>query len=394
MPNLRLCAVLTTLALFAITALAVLGGPVCLAQDKAPAPPPDVLLFTNGDQLTGKLLRGIDGTITFHSDMAGDITVSIDKVKGLRTGGNFAVLRKDAPVTKQPVVPGTFAIEDGNLTLAVGDVPSETLPLKSVGYIIDEKTYREEIAAKQTFFQGWNGNVNGGATFVRSTQNGSTFHAGISLIRLQPIVDFLPKRNRTTANFTETYGKQTQNNVEVNAVLATVTVKTSIMHADAERDEYISPRAFVLTEIFFDHNYAQGLDQQQVYGGGLGWAVIQRPDQQLDLKADVHYEKQQLFSTDPNVAAQPNQNLIGSTLSEAYRRTLPRRILFTQTANILPAFNNSDAYSANASAILAMPVFKRLSLTVTTMDNFLNNPAPGFQKNSYQFSTGVSYTLR
>ena len=394
MRNLRLCAVLTTLALFAVTALAVLGGPVCLAQDKAPTPPPDVLLFTNGDQLTGKLLSGIDGTITFHSDMAGEITVSIDKVKGLRTGGNFAVLRKDAPVTKQPVVPGTFAIEDRNLTLAVGNVPSETLPLKNVGYIIDEKTYREEIAAKQTFFQGWNGNVSGGATFVRSTQNGSTFNAGISLIRLQPIVDFLPKRNRTTANFTETYGKQTQNNVEVNAVLATVTVKTSIMHADAERDEYISPRAFVLAEIFFDHNYAQGLDLQQVYGGGLGWAVIQRPNQQLDLKADVHYEKQQLFSIDPNVAAQPNQNLIGSTLSEAYRRTLPRRILFTQTANILPAFNNSDAYSANASAILAMPVFKRLSLTVTTMDNFLNNPAPGFQKNSYQFSTGVSYTLR
>ena len=81
-------------------------------------------------------------------------------------------------------------------------------------------------------------------------------------------------------------------------------------------------------------------------------------------------------------------------MSEAYRRTLPRRILFTQTSNILPAFNNSDAYSANASAILAMPVFKRLSLMVTTMDNFLNNPALGFQKNSYQFSTGVSYTLR
>lgn len=56
-------------------------------------------------------------------------------------------------MTKQPVVPGTFDIEDGNLTLAVGNVPFETLPFKSVGLIIEEKTYREEMAAKQTAFQ-------------------------------------------------------------------------------------------------------------------------------------------------------------------------------------------------------------------------------------------------
>ncbi len=31
---------------------------------------------------------------------------------------------------------------------------------------------------------------------------------------------------------------------------------------------------------------------QQVYGGGLGWTPILTPVQQLDLKADVHYEMQ------------------------------------------------------------------------------------------------------
>jgi hypothetical protein len=364
------------------------GGPVCLAQDKAPAPPPDVLIFTNGDQLTGKLVRGLGGNITFHSDMAGDITVSIDKVKGLRVGGNFAVLRKDAPVEKQPVVTGSFAIEDGNLTVAVKNEPVETLPVKDVGYILDEKTYREEIAAKQTFFQGWNGSIAGGATVVRSSSNGSTFNISAALIRIAPLADFLPKRNRTTVDFTETYGKLTQ---EVPP--PATTVKTSIMHADAERDEYISPRFYYLGEVAFDHNFSQGLDLQQVYGGGVGWTPIQKPTQQLDLKVDIHYEKQQFFSQDPTVVV-TNQNLIGSTFSEAYRRNLPRKMVFTQTANILPAFNNSNAYSANIAAIVALPVFKRLNVTVTTTDNFLNNPAPGYQKNSYQFVTGVSYTLR
>jgi hypothetical protein len=380
MSNFGVCAVLT--ALVFAPALA------CLAQEKPAPPPPDVLLFTNGDQLTGKLVKVLSGNVTFHSDMAGDITVSIDKVKGLRAAGNFAVLRKDKPITTQPVTPGSFAVEDGKLTLIVKSEPVETLPVKDVGYIIDAASYQHDIAAKQGMLKGWNGVVTGGATVIRSSSNGSTFNVGIALVRIKPVVDFLPKRNRTTVDFTETYGKISQ---EVPP--PTVTTKTSIMHADAERDEYISPRFYYLGEVAFDHNFSQGLDLQQVYGGGFGWTPIQKPNQQLDLKADIHYEKQQFFSTDPTVVVM-NQNLIGSTFSEAYRRNLPRKIVFTETANVLPAYNDTNAYSANFSAILSMPVFKRLSLTVTTTDNFLNNPAPGYQKNSYQFITGVSYNLK
>ncbi len=41
-----------------------------------------------------------------------------------------------------------------------------------------------------------------------------------------------------------------------------------------------------------------------------------------------------------------------------------------------------------------MPVFKRLSLGTTTTDNFLNNPSAGYKKNSFQFITAITYTLR
>ena len=42
---------------------------------------------------------------------------------------------------------------------------------------------------------------------------------------------------------------------------------------------------------------------------------------------------------------------------------------------------------------LTLPVYKRLSVAVNTLDTFLNNPPPGFKKNSFQFTTGVTYTL-
>ena len=64
----------------------------------------DVLIFTNGDQLSGKLLRGVNDTVVFHSDMAGDITVPLAKVKELRTAGEFAVLKHGAPVAESRAV--------------------------------------------------------------------------------------------------------------------------------------------------------------------------------------------------------------------------------------------------------------------------------------------------
>ncbi len=93
------------------------------------------------------------------------------------------------------------------------------------------------------------------------------------------------------------------------------------------------------------------------------------------------------------VTTTPSVNLIGTTLFESYKRTLPHKMLFTQTADLLPAWNILSEYSADFTAALSMPVFKRLSATMSVDDNFLNDPAEYFKKNSFQFITGVTYTL-
>jgi hypothetical protein len=208
-------------------------------------------------------------------------------------------------------------------------------------------------------------------------------------VRAIPAVPFLPARNRTAFDLQETYGKLTSPVIPPPSTPTPAAVtETSIFHADAERDEYFSARFFALGQTAFDHNYSQGLNFQQVYGGGIGWTAIKSARQQFDIKASMQYEKQ-AFQT-----ASSNQDLVGSTISETYRRTLPRKLVFAESASILPAWNNTSAYSANVSAGLVMPVFRRLSLTVTTTDNFLNNPSAGFNKNSFQFVTAASYTLK
>ena len=380
-----------TASLLAVVAIAATSAH---AQEKpAPKPAPDVIVFTNGGQLSGTLERGVGNSIVFKSDMAGEITVSLDKVKELRASGNFALLRNNVPLTKTPVHPGTVGYADGNVTVSAPEQPAETVPVKEVGYLIDEKTYEQQLGQHAGFFTDWNGTINGGATLVRSSTNINTYTAGVALIRSIPTVPYLPPRNRTTFDLQETYGKQTQ-------VFPTpeIVTKTNIFHADGERDQYFSPKFYALVETSFDHNYSQGLSLQAVYGGGIGWTAVKSAKQQLDLKVDLHYETQQ-YQTNSEIIIDPalqptTQKLIGSTFSEVYHRNLPHGIVFTELANVLPAWNDENDYSANGSIGLVMPVFKRFSLNFTTTDNFLNDPAPGYQKNSYQFVTGVTYKLR
>ena len=350
-----------------------------LAQDKAAKPAPDVIIFTNGDQLSGQLVRQTGKSVVFKSDMAGEIKVAVDQIRELHSSGSFALLRKDVPVRRSSVETGTVSIDDGNLTIANPSAEPVTIPVDKISYLIDQSTYDKDVARRPGAWTGWNGTLSAGGSLVRATQNNQTFTGAVTLVRSIPTVPWLPPKNRTTFDVNEAYGKVTQ--------VGTPYVKTNIFHADGERDEYFSPRFYALAQSAFDHNFSQGLDLAQTYGAGIGLTVIQRPVEQLDVKTDVHYLKQQ-FQTSVS-----NQDLIGSTIAETYRRNLPRKIILNEQLSLVPAWNNLSAYSAAASANLALPVYKRFSLAVGSIDNFLNDPAAGFKKNSFQFTTGLTYTL-
>lgn len=376
------------LLLVTVALLCAAGAEAGAPQDK---PAPDVIVFTNGDQLTGTLLRGVGDAVIFKSDMAGEITVPLSKVKELRSSGSFALLRKGEHPTKTPKQAGTITFADDKISVASSSSAVETVPVKELAFMVDKATYQKELNPHPGIWYGWNGTVTGGATILRSTNTGSTYTAGISLVRAIPTVPYLPTRNRTIFNLFETYGKLTQPVIPQPAPpaqpLPDQVAKTNIFHADLERDEYFTQRFYGLVQATFDHNYAQGLSLQQVYGAGFGWTVIQTPVQQFDVKASIDYERQKFQASTVSL------NLIGASVGENYRRTLPKKLMFTEYGTFVPAFNNSSAFSANFGAGLVLPVYKRLGASLGVSDNYLNNPPAGYKKNSFQFVTGVTYTI-
>jgi len=390
-PKFSLLCILTMLATFAT-------GLSCFAQAKPPdAPPPDTLVLSNGDTLHGKLVLQTGGKVTFHSEPLGDLTIPWENIKELHTGQKFAVLDKNVKVRSKKEVPqipvGTIDVADQAITVHTEAAPIQPIPVKNAQYIVDKPTLDEQVFHRPSLLNGWNGGATAGTTLVRATQNQYTVAGSLGMVRVVPALTWLDPRNRTSLNAAGSYGKLTEPGYVSGGVpVAATEVKTAIFHFDFERDEYFSPRVFALGQVAFDHNFAQNLQLQQIYGGGLGWTAVRTERQELDLKGTVQYEKQSFINAPPG----SDLNLIGSTFSASY---LFKAKLFTYTQNLayIPAFNEPRAYSANETNTVTFPAYKNFAFSLGTIDSYLNDPPvslPPTKRNSFQFTAGLTYSFK
>jgi hypothetical protein len=350
---------------------------------QAAKPEPDVVVFPNGEKLIGHFESFIGGTAKFKSDTLGEITIDLSKVQEIHTSEKFAVINKSVKLgrgERDGQIPvGTISVADKKVEINPGNgQPPQSVPVADLNNIIDQAEF-DQAFRHSSFFQKWNGAIAFGTSIVESTQNSVSLNTSVALVRAVPSENWLAPRNRTLVDFSDSYGKVTQP--------GTPEVKTSIYHADAERDEYFSSRVYALGAVAFDHNFSQGLDLQQLYGGGIGWTAIHRPNETLDFKGSVNYEKQQF-----EVPAE-NQNLANSVFAEFYMFKFAHAIVLNQQLSVSPAWTNMRAYSAYASVGIIFPVYKRFGFTANAIDSFLNNPPQAFKKNSVQFNTGLTYTL-
>jgi uncharacterized protein DUF481 len=346
-------------------------------------PAADVLIFTDGEKLIGQLESATGSSVKFKSNMAGEVTVDWSKIQELHSAEKFAAIPKDAKLTKSSdlskVPQGTVNMTDQQLAVTGGPGQSQTIPVGNIGNVVSEESFQKAFQ-RTSFLQGWKGGATAGISLTEATQKNETYSAVVNLVRSVPTENWLDLRSRTMFTFNEAYGTISQP--------STPTVKTSLFHLGLEQDWYVSSRVFVFGQALLDHSYSQGLDLQQIYGAGVGFVAFKTPNQELDFKASMDYINQRY--TDSSL----NKSLIGSVFGETYNRKFAHGILFDEQGGFTPAWNDTSAYSAFASAGLTFPVYHHFGLTLGALDNFLNTPPPGFKKNLFQFTLGATYSFQ
>lgn len=334
----------------------------------------DTLTFSNGDQLTGTLVRADAKACIFKSDMSGTVTVPWANVKELRTLTPFVVVGKDGAVRRGALVGNGSMIAIGS---PVAPHPLFIVP-REIVMVVDPKTYADGVTAHPALWQSWRGQVSGGFSRVSATQSSTSYTVGIDLERPVPTLAWLPQQSNTLFQLQGAAGQLSQSGQP--------TVRTSIFTTSLEQDQNLNARLFVFGNAQLDHNLAQGLELQQGYGGGLGWKLIDSAATQLALRADLHWTRQRFLSGEVG-------SFMASSFTESLRQNLGK-LIWTQNLSLTPSYTNGAAYQMSGLSSWAVPVYHALSLNFTVVDSYLNNPQPGFLKNSLQFSTGVQYSLK
>src|SRR5271168_1415805 len=127
--------------------LSMLGLPL-FAQPAGPAKAdPDVLLFTDGERLTGHFVKSTGSSLTFKSDSLGEITVDWSKVKELQSSAKVAVIPKGVRLRKRAeaanIPQGTLSVEDQQVHLT-GEAP-RSMPVADTGSIIDQAGFQNAL---------------------------------------------------------------------------------------------------------------------------------------------------------------------------------------------------------------------------------------------------------
>ncbi len=368
--------------------------------NRAHAQTTDTITFSDGEQLAGKLISVLGGNVTFHSDILGNVTVPLDKVKTLNTSHPFAAVEKNQRVTRKTAVEqipvGSIALKNNSVSVSRSHGEEKSIPESQIASLVDDATFHREIQSESDFLYGWAGSITLGASLVEATNSAQTYTGSVALVRTIPTIAWLPPASKTTLNLSGTYGLAKNPEIISNGEIfqAASTSKTDILHGDTEWDKYLSPAIFGLVNASADHNFGNGLRLQQAYGAGLGWSIIKQPKENFDIKATLLYQQQQFYNGLESGLGTPSVNVIGADFSENWSRTFAHNVKFNEYITLTPTFNIVRAYSAVGNANFVFPVYKRLNFTLSSTDNYLGDPPEGFRRNSFQFTAGITYVMK
>ena len=362
---------------------------------QAPKPDPDVLELNNGERLIGHLVGATGGSLTFHSDGAGDVTVDWANVKSLKSSAKFAVVQKGVVLDKHAdpakIPQGTVSASEKSLSVDTGNGSPVVIPETEAANVVPQANFLNAFKTPK-IGQDWHGSAGLGLDLVEATQKSRNINASVSLQRVVSSEAWISPRYKTLVDFNVSDSKLSQTGKQ--------DITTDIVHGGLEHDMYLSSRLFAFVSADFLHSSAQGMKLQQAYGGGIGYVVLKDAHQELDVKAGIDYVHQlyepvcaTTLAGVTTCATSISKSLLGASLGETYTRSFKGGVAFHEGLTFIPAFNDSKYWTASAFANVFIPVHKRLSITIGGNDSYVNSPPLGFKKQSFEFVTALAYKI-
>lgn len=318
--------------------------------------------LTNGDRLTGKVVKMAGGKLTFKSDLAGTIEIPVKNIKTLDSDEKLELHFTDGTVLHQPVDISTTSgrvriVGDGTVDsqeIAIGDLDLINPPLP-------EKPK-------------WKGSASVGITYTSGNTNNETLAFSASLAR-QTEIDRI------------TFGADLfKKEVESPASSEKVTTE-DWWKLRGKYDYFYTKKMYIFTEGRYEQDKIALLDRRVIAAGGFGYQWLKSDIENFSIEAGLSnvYE-----DYDDGSSA---SSKFSAVTGYHYDRKFNSVFSFIHDTSFFPNTSDVSDYYLTTSAEIRARLNTRLFTNFKVLYDYDTTPAANRRKDDvkYIFGVGVEF---
>ena len=326
-----------------------------------PALAADQVVLTNGDIITGAIVKKDGAKLTVKSEFLGEVTMPWSAVKSIRSDAELSVVLPTGETVK-----GKIASSGDQLQVVAG-AQTKAAPLAGVAAVRnDAEQHNFERMQHPGILELWNGNFDFGLALARGNARSDSLTTAFTASRAS-------RTDKIAVYFNQVYSTARANNVN--------STTASAVRGGWKYNRNVSGRMFLTGFDDYEHDGFQGLTFRLVAGGGVGVRAIKSEHTQLDFDAGIDYQRENFQNGLLRNSAEAN-------FGDALHYQLSKSTTLTQAMRVFTNLSDLGVYRLNFDLGSSTLIRKWLGWQVNVSDRFLSNPVQGKQRNDLLLSTG------
>ncbi|HZP17182.1 MAG TPA: DUF481 domain-containing protein [Terriglobales bacterium] len=326
----------------------------------------DQVWLSNGDRLSGTIVKSDGKTLVLHTSYADDIGLDWSAVKGIQSDQKLHLVLQDGRT-----LAGEVSTSDGRLEVATssGTVESSVSAVKAVRGEKEESSYEKTL--HPGLLEGWKSGLNAGFALTRG--NSETRNLSIAFVA-------------TRQTLRDKLGVYSDAIYAANDAAGAVPATTANTAGGGFRyDHDIRGKLFGYAAADFFSDALQTLNLRSVFGGGAGYHAIKNDRTTLDLLAGLNYTHESYDAFTRNLAA--------LTLGEELIHKLGQSTVLNQRLAFYPDLNSAGDFRGTFDFDTVTKISKRLGWQNSFSDIYVTNPPPGKRQNDVVLTTGLNVSF-
>jgi putative salt-induced outer membrane protein YdiY len=317
----------------------------------------DEIQFINGDRLTGKIKSAADGKMVIGTDVAGDVTVDMAKVKTFTTTEPIEIHVGEKNVVKTRVEAG----------------PQGTVQAAAGGGMAGGAVAIKDIKSINPPPVRWTGAI--GANGLMTRGNSNTENLGVTIDATRRGED-----DRITLNAGYLYGRQKDPDTNVKSTT------TDNWHIFGKYDYFFTKKFYGFLSSRVERDRIAELKLRFTPAGGVGYQWIEKPTMNFLTEGGLAWMFEDFENGD-------SDEHFALRLAYHFDRKLNDKVNFFHNLGYLPSIEDISDFNLNADAGVRVTMTKNMFTEIKIEWQHDNEPAPGAAENDLRYILGVGWAF-